>query len=395
MNGPLRRLASRMLAAASLLLPHRVSPWARAMERELTEIAEDGAALLFASGCVRAVLGLAITARLQSAWAAVRSIRFPSAPSNGSLATMTWISARPRLLGLICGAGAVGMGMVYMLAAGAPSRYLLVNLAAMALGASAWLALGRAAGSRLAGAGPLILALALALLLTSFFGMAPEGASRWVAVGPLNVQVSLIVLPVMLITYARRPDAIGTAGMIAAALALAVQPDRAMAGVLVAGLLGLLCARPGRLPSMATAASLLAFGGTLLMPDELPASPYVDRILYTAFDVHPLAGAAVLIGAALLVAPALIFASKAAGERPALLAFGGCWLGVVVAAALGNYPTPLVGYGGSAILGYLVSVALLPGGALQTGGSVASGPRPAADRGSDPTASERRVPQPA
>ena len=50
---------------------------------------------------------------------------------------------------------------------------------------------------------------------------------------------------------------------------------------------------------------------------------------------------------------------KGAGERAAALAFGGCWSGVVVAAALGNYPTPLVGYGGSAVLGYLLSVALL------------------------------------
>jgi hypothetical protein len=33
---------------------------------------------------------------------------------------------------------------------------------------------------------------------------------------------------------------------------------------------------------------------------------------------------------------------------------------VIVAAALGNYPTPLVGYGGSAIIGYVVSLLGLP-----------------------------------
>lgn len=390
-----RRLASRMLAAASGLLPRHLSPWARAMERELAEINEDGTALLFAAGCLRAVLGLAIAARLRSLWAEARRLLFPLAPSTWSLLTMTRISARPRLLGLICGAGAVGMGMAYLLAAGAPSRYLLVNLTALVLGATAWLALGRAASARLTGAGPLILALAASLLLTGLFGLAVDGASRWVSVGPFSLQVSLIVLPVMLILYARQPNAIGTAGMIAAALALAVQPDRAMAGVLLAGLLALLWANPGRLPLMATAASLLAFGWTLITPDTLPAAPYVDRVLYTAFDVHPLAGVAVLIGAALLLVPALIAASKAAGERPALLAFGGCWLGVVVAAALGNYPTPLVGYGGSAILGYLLSVALLPGGALQAGAGAASAARPVADRGAEATTSERRLPQPA
>ena len=41
--------------------------------------------------------------------------------------------------------------------------------------------------------------------------------------------------------------------------------------------------------------------------------------------------------------------------------FGTVWLGVIVAAALGNYPTPLVGYGGSAILGYALSLSFMPG----------------------------------
>ena len=305
------------------------------------------------------------------------------------------ILARPRLLGLICGAGAVGLGLAYMLAAGAPSRYLLVNLAALVLGATAWLALGRTAGSRLSGAGPAILALAVPLILTALFGAASAGASRWVNVGPLTLQVSFIVLPAMLVLYARRPDGIGTAGMIAAAVALAAQPDRAMAGVLLAGLLSLVLATRSRLAMVATAASFAAFGWTLLTRDMLAAVPYVDQILYTAFDVHPLAGAAVATGAAVLIGPALVGAPRGAAERQALLAFGGCWLGVVLAAALGNYPTPLVGYGGSAVLGYLLSVALLPTGSRQAGGSRAPGSRPATDRGADRTTSELRVPHPA
>jgi hypothetical protein len=390
-NGLVRRLASQMLSAASRLLPPHLSSWPRAMGRELAEISSDGAALLFAAGCLRAVLALAMTERLRSLWAAARGTLFPPAHSIWSLLTMNSISARPRLLGLICGAGAVGMGMAYMLAAGAPSRYLLVNLAALGLGATAWLALGRTGGSRLAGAGLATLALAVPLLLTSLFGVAVEGASRWVNVGPLSLQVSLIILPVMVVLYARRPDAIGTAAMMAAALALAIQPDRAMAGVLLAGLLAPVLARPGRLPTMAAAASILAFGWTLLTPDTLPAVPYVDRILYTAFGVHPLAGLAVAIGAAALVIPAVIGTLGGAGERSALLAFGGCWSGVVVAAALGNSPTPLVGYGGSAVLGYLLSVALLPNDARKISRSGALGSPPATGRNPDQSLSELRV----
>jgi len=303
--------------------------------------------------------------------------------------------ARPRTLVLACGAFAAGMGLAYMAAAGAPPHYLLVNLAALVLGATAWLALARAAGSSLRRAGFLVLALAGALLLTAFFGLAIEGASRWVRVGPLNVQVSLVVLPMMLVLYARRPDVTGTAGMVVAALALAMQPDRAMAGALAAGLLGLLGAGPGRLPLTAAAASLAAFGWTLITPDRLPATPHVDRILYTAFDVHPLAGVAVAAGAAALALPALIVAHRAADARPALLAFGACWLAAVAAAALGNYPTPLVGYGGSAILGYWLGGALLPAAAARAGGREDSATTPVDGRDAGTTTSELRVTHPA
>lgn len=382
-----RRLASHMLSAASRLLPAHLSPWARAMRCELAEIPEDRAAVLFSFGCLRAAFSLAIAARLEAA----RGFASPTAHSAWEHQAMNRIWARPRLLGLICGAGAVGMGMAYMFAAGAPARHLLVNMAALVLGASLWLALGRLAGSRLVGAGPAVFALALSLLLTALFGVAVEGASRWVSVGPLTLQISLIVLPVMIVLYARRPDAIGTAGLIVAAGALAAQPDRAMAGVLLAGLLGVAAATRNRFTMTATAAAAFAFGWTLLTPETLPAVPYVDRVLYAAFDVHPLAGVAVVIGALALIVPALVGIFRGAGERSAFLAFGGCWLAIVVAAALGNFPTPLVGYGGSAVLGHLLSVALLSNDARQTGGASTSETAMDDDRSAAPTNLDLRV----
>jgi hypothetical protein len=182
--------------------------------------------------------------------------------------------------------------------------------------------------------------------------------------------------------------------MAAAALALAVQPDRAMAGVLAAGLCGLLWAEPSRLKLLSAGAAIAAFGWTLAAPDTLPEMPFVDQILYSAFDVHPLAGLAVAIGAAALAVPALI-ALRAGEARPTLAAFGACWLAVVVAAALGNNPTPLVGYGGSAILGYLLSGALLPGNAVPAAGRDAAAAKAGGESVDDLSASELRVPKPA
>lgn len=357
------------------------------MERELAEIQGSGPALLFAAGCLRAMFALAI-----SEWLETRQPDPFPPPSNRRNTNMKLAPTRPRTLALLIGAGAVGLGLAYLAAAGAPSRYLIVNIAALVLGASLWLALGRAAATEIRQSGPIVLGLAATLVLTAFFGLAADGASRWVSVGPLNVQVSLVVLPVMIVLYARRPDAIGTAGMAAAAFALAVQPDRAMAGVLAAGLLALLAARPGRLPLLAAAAAAAGFGWALLKPADLPAMPYVDQILFTAFDVHPLAGLAVVGGAAALALPAFAALWNGEQSRPALLAFGSCWLAVAIAAALGNNPTPLVGYGGSAILGYLLSGALLPGRAASARGREGAAASAAPDRSADPISSELRVP---
>ena len=39
--------------------------------------------------------------------------------------------------------------------------------------------------------------------------------------------------------------------------------------------------------------------------------------------------------------------------------FGATWLAVIAFAVVGNYPTPLVGYGSSAILGYCLMTSML------------------------------------
>lgn len=278
---------------------------------------------------------------------------------------------QPRMLGLVCAAFAVGLGIVYLAAAGAPARYLVINLAAFVVGVAIWLGLGPRVISRWNGG--VVLALTAPLMATALFGVAVDGASRWVTVGPLSVQVSLIVLPAIVVLYARSTDAIGTAGILTTVFALAAQPDRAMAGVLVAGIGAIVVSQRSQLSALALIGAVIGFGVTMLRPDALPAVPFVDRILYTAFDVHMLAGFAVVAGCFILLTPTL-GAVWRVPERPVLFAFGASWAALIAAAAIGNYPTPLVGYGGSAVLGYLLSVALLTGSrryALQTdaGGS--------------------------
>lgn len=276
-----------------------------------------------------------------------------TSPSFGEL-------RNPRNMAVACALAATCLGIAYLVAAGAPIRYPVVNAVAFLLGVVALGALARAAQPVGRYSGPLLLVLGASLLATALLGTSADGASRWIWIGPLSVQLSLVFLPVMIVAFARMPTPLGSVAIGVAAIALALQPDRAMAGVLALGLAVLAAARPGRFSIGALLVALAAFGTALGRPDALPAAAFVDRILFTAFDVHLLAGAAVLLGALLLLVPAVAGPRDDPDHGYIYLVFGAVWLGCILAAALGNYPTPVLGYGGSAILGYLLSVSLLP-----------------------------------
>jgi len=277
---------------------------------------------------------------------------------------------QPRNTGIACALAATCLGIAYLLAAGAPGRHIVVNAVAFLLGLVALSGIDRASVQTRRFTGTAILVSGALLLATALFGASADGVTRWFWIGPLGVQASFVVLPMMLVAFARHPHAISLAGIAVAAVALALQPDRAMSGVLALSMAVLVLIKPGRYSLCALAVALAAFAMTLLRPDTSPASPYVDQIFFTAFQVHILAGAAVLAGSLLLLVPSLVGWRHDPDHAHVHLVFGAIWLGCIVAAGLGNYPTPVVGYGGSAILGYILSVSFLPHAAPQTRATV-------------------------
>jgi hypothetical protein len=265
----------------------------------------------------------------------------------------------PRAIGIACALSATLIGLLYLHAAGAPTSHLIVNAFSLVLGLALFALIPESAlGSR--ASGPVVLALGVMVLATAMLGVSVEGASRWVGVGGISIQISLIVLPGMLVLFARFGGIFATTGVALAGLGLALQPDRAMAGIMAAALAVLALYRQERQVILALTVAGASFAVTLLRPDSLPAVPFVDQVLYTSFEVHPLAGIAVLGGALLLSVPALAGVWMDSPNKAAHAVFGCTWLGMGVAAALGNYPTPLVGYGGSAILGYALSLSFMP-----------------------------------
>lgn len=358
----MKRLAVGLVRLALRMLPPSLRSWGEAAAREVEALERPGEAVAFALGCL--------------GWAAREAIVFHLStrhPHEDNTMPIQDHLRGPRGAALCCGLAAIALGLAYLAMAGVPATYLMINLGALVLGL---LLLGVLVLAGRAGLAPgaINLLLGVALLAVSQFGVSADGVTRWVALGALSIQPSLMVVPVMLVTFARSRDALSMAGLVLAALALSLQPDRAMAGALAAGAVALAITRRDRRVLAVAAAAVTGLAVTLIRPDPSPAVPFVDQILYSAFDVHPLAGVAVNLGSALLIVPALMMVRTGAADRPGHAVFGAIWAAVVLAAALGNYPTPLVGYGGSAIVGYLLSLLAFPSAASLAARQRAAGP---------------------
>jgi hypothetical protein len=112
---------------------------------------------------------------------------------------------------------------------------------------------------------------------------------------------------------------------------------------------------PSVLISLSVAGTAMAVALARSVP--LPPVPFVESIIPAALGHGLAASALALTGLLLMFAPPL--AMRAIAPAAITLGFAGVWLGALAAALVGAYPTPVIGLGGSAILGFLLSVALL------------------------------------
>lgn len=252
---------------------------------------------------------------------------------------------------------AVLCGCALLVVLGAPQRMPLMNFAALLIGLVAaqiiWLLRGadpRVADWALLGAG-------LALPLTAVLGPQADGVARWLVVAGLTIQPGMIVVPIVALGLASRPNKLRVAAVGVAALGTALQPDVGAATMLLLGV-GAAAIRT-RSPGPALA-SLFALAGTAVAfarPTNLPPVAFVEHVLADSIAYGIGASLLALAGAILLFLPALLARSAVPTELP--MAFAGVWAGGHLAALAGPYPTPVIGFGGSAVVGYLLCLSLM------------------------------------
>ena len=257
---------------------------------------------------------------------------------------------RRRLPALLALAVPVLAGLAYLAGFGAPRAYLAINAGALVLGL-VWIGVGRMpGGSRVRRTLAIILIVLFALPLLT--GPEVNDVTRWLPLGPIVLHAGMITLPLLVVIAARAGE--DAPPLLLAALLVAVlQPDAASALALTFACVGLHHAsQDWRLGLAAIVAFIAAIVAALR--GELPAQPFVERVLVEAAFAEPLAALALL---AALVASFFLILHAVPMERTARFGLAGSLFGFSVAAMVSNYPSALIGFGAAPILGYALALA--------------------------------------
>lgn len=262
---------------------------------------------------------------------------------------------RDRVIAVLALAIPVLAGLGYLFAFDAPRGFLLVNAGALAIGA-AWIFMAPAVGSpaiRRAVIGACLVLLFLPLLT----GPSLNGIARWLPLGPITLHAGMLVLPMLVVLTGEEPDY--APGILSVAvLAALLQPDMATGAALTLAAFGLYDAtkdwRWGLFAAVTFTVSLVA-----AIHGELPAQPYVERVMFLLARTDPLAAFGLALS---LLASFLLIAGAFPGREASRKALAGALFGFSFAGHVSNYPSALIGYGAAPILGFGLALGLLGGG---------------------------------
>ena len=349
-------LARRLLMLiVRRLLGAQHSDWVNAMQAEVAAAGSEREALSFAWGC--------LWAALHHAFAAAR----------GSLAQV-------RKVGVLSCAVAVVAGCAFMHSAGAPGHYVWMNLLSMVFAVATFYLLPH---RRLQADEGLRARLAFALgalLLIAGVGQAHTGASAWLLIGPVTLNLPWLLLPALLLASDVQPQSAARSwamgGLLMACSTLVLQADPVLLG-LVATVLALRARRRRDIASALLALAASAMAAYVTPSWQAPqALAFVDQVVHRGFSESGFMGLGLLLVQMMPLWPAL--------QHRQARQHGLVWGLLVVLSLPGWIPSPLVGFAGSFVVGYVLSLMVL-GNDTQMHPGAGHSPAAAPDRQAPPT----------
>lgn len=249
----------------------------------------------------------------------------------------------------------IACGVLTMVLTGSPAMRWIPGVAAWTVGALAALAIARSLPTRRIWTW--IILIALALVAATLVGPGQQGVHRWLAAGPLVVNMAALTLPAAIVAMARLGADHRLVPIAATAIAaiLTLQPDgsQAFAFAFAALVIMLTDRRVSALVCVLCVFGLAAL--SLLRPDPLQPVPEVEQIIQIALAAHPMLGWVAIVSLAAI--PLALFVTRLGDTAARALAL--YIAAVIIAPMFGWFPVPIIGAGMSFPLGFWLGVALL------------------------------------
>lgn len=190
----------------------------------------------------------------------------------------------------------------------------------------------------------------------TLLGPSMDGVHRWLALGPLRLNVSAAVAPWLLggLCAPGGSRTRAAAFVLVAQAAHVVQPDAGQATALAAGAVPLLLGSPQMTRAVRGALAVvvsLAAAAAWLRDDPLPAVEHVERILVLASMKGPAVLTAAVLAGVVLLLPfvALVQGRPRDAVGFALLLY---LLASFVVTFVGSFPVPVFGAGAGPVIGW-------------------------------------------
>ncbi|MEL4026963.1 hypothetical protein [Lysinibacillus endophyticus] len=196
----------------------------------------------------------------------------------------------------------------------------------------------------------------LALLILPFFINGLEGIHRWLTIGPINLYIASIVLPLLIIQLCKINNReYYVLGLIfITCTILLFQPDAGQLSAFACAAAIILWKKIDN--AILKFLSIILTGAFVITSwiflDDLAPVPYVEDILFLVADLGNVWFIIGIFSLLLLVCPFFLFGSKGFVS----LSLGVYFLITMIVTFIGNFPMPIMGYGISPIIGYIISI---------------------------------------
>ena len=201
--------------------------------------------------------------------------------------------------------------------------------------------------------------LSVLTLILTFIYTGVEGVHRWVSVGPLQLYVSVIVMPIILINLWNllQKDKIFFAcvSIICVSILLTLQPDASIMMAFCLSIIIILWKKVNRFIYFIMLGFLLGLTAiTWIFLDGLEPVLYVEGIFTLIANMGMISLIFGILSIVLMILPFFMISTKK--NQGLSVCFGLYFIAIFASNLFGNFPVPLLGYGISPIVGYFISI---------------------------------------